>query len=105
MGLSSSAQHQRSTGSRTVNRSRSHSNIRTLAGQFQAGWPARRLSPQTLKQDTHYLRILLGKLRAHLGDGAANPRYIATESGVGLRFIGTMPELAKTILVESRAVP
>ena len=40
--------------------------------------------------DTHYLRILLGKLRAHLGDDAANPRYIATESGVGLRFIGTV---------------
>ena len=60
---------------------------------------------KTHKQDTHYLRILLGKLRAHLGDGAANPRYIATESGVGLRFIGTIPELAKTILVESRTVP
>ena len=43
-------------------------------------------------EDTHYLRILLGKLRAHLGDNAANPRYIATESGVGLRFIGAMGE-------------
>lgn len=42
--------------------------------------------------DTHYLRILLGKLRAHLNDNAANPRYIATESGVGLRFIGAMGE-------------
>ena len=59
----------------------------------------------THKQDTHYLRILLGKLRAHLGDDAANPRYIATESGVGLRFIGTMPELAKAMLPETRAVP
>ena len=45
--------------------------------------------------DTHYLRVLLGKLRAHLSDDAANPRYIATESGVGLRFIGVMTEPAK----------
>ena len=41
-------------------------------------------------EDTHYLRIVLGKLRAHLQDDAANPRYIVTESGVGLRFIGAM---------------
>ena len=47
-------------------------------------------------EDTHYLRILLGKLRAHLNDNAANPRYIATESGVGLRFIGTMAEPPST---------
>ncbi len=43
-------------------------------------------------EDTHYLRILLGKLRAHLNDNAANPRYIATERYVGLRFIGAMVE-------------
>ena len=39
------------------------------------------------QQDTHYLRILLGKLRHKLGEQAADPRYIATEPGVGLRFI------------------
>lgn len=52
--------------------------------------------PQLLKEiwgpshqhDTHYLRILVGKLRLKLGDEAAAPKYIATEPGVGLRFVG-----------------
>jgi two-component system KDP operon response regulator KdpE len=38
--------------------------------------------------DTHYLRILVGKLRAKLGDDATDPRYLRTEPGVGLRFVG-----------------
>lgn len=38
-------------------------------------------------EDTHYVRILVAKLRQKLGDDAATPRYIATEPGVGLRFI------------------
>lgn len=42
----------------------------------------------THAEDTHYLRILVGKLRHKLGDKAADPRYILTEPGVGLRFIG-----------------
>ncbi len=41
----------------------------------------------THQEDTHYLRILVGKLRQKLGDDASSPRYIATEPGVGLRFI------------------
>ncbi len=40
------------------------------------------------QEDTHYLRVLVGKLRNKLGDDAAKPRYIATEPGVGLRFVG-----------------
>jgi two-component system, OmpR family, KDP operon response regulator KdpE len=52
--------------------------------------------PQLLKEiwgpthqhNTHYLRILVGKLRLKLGDDASSPKYIATEPGVGLRFIG-----------------
>ncbi|MBX3605794.1 MAG: response regulator [Piscinibacter sp.] len=40
------------------------------------------------EEDTHYLRILVGKLRHKLRDDAAAPRYIVTEPGVGLRFIG-----------------
>jgi two-component system KDP operon response regulator KdpE len=48
----------------------------------------RELWGPTHEEDTHYLRVLVGKLRHKLGDGAAAPRYIATEPGVGLRFIG-----------------
>ncbi|MGH8086307.1 MAG: response regulator [Lysobacter sp.] len=48
----------------------------------------RELWGPTHQHDTHYLRILLAKLRHKLGDDAAAPRYIATEPGVGLRFIG-----------------
>lgn len=40
----------------------------------------------THEDDTHYLRILVGKLRHKLGDDATAPRYIFTEPGVGLRF-------------------
>ncbi len=40
----------------------------------------------THAEDTHYLRILLAKLRHKLGDDAAAPRWIVTEPGVGLRF-------------------
>ena len=36
----------------------------------------------THQEDTHYLRILVGKLRSKLGDNAIQPRYIATEPGV-----------------------
>ncbi len=40
----------------------------------------------THQEDTHYLRILAGKLRQKLGDDAASPRWIVTEPGVGLRL-------------------
>jgi two-component system KDP operon response regulator KdpE len=43
------------------------------------------------ERDTHYLRVLVGKLRQKLGDDASAPRWIATEPGVGLRFIGERP--------------
>ena len=48
----------------------------------------RELWGPTHVDDTHYLRILVAKLRSRLGDDAARPRYIATEPGIGLRFIG-----------------
>ena len=37
--------------------------------------------------DLHYVRVLVGKLRQRLGDNAAAPRWLATEPGVGLRFV------------------
>jgi two-component system, OmpR family, KDP operon response regulator KdpE len=40
----------------------------------------------THEEDTHYLRIVVGKLRHKLGDTAAAPRWIVTEPGVGLRL-------------------
>lgn len=47
----------------------------------------RELWGPTHQEDTHYLRILVAKLRTKLGDDASAPRYIQTEAGVGLRFI------------------
>jgi len=47
----------------------------------------RELWGPTHQEDTHYLRVLVGKLRNKLGDDASAPRYIMTEPGVGLRFI------------------
>jgi two-component system KDP operon response regulator KdpE len=41
----------------------------------------------THQHDTHYLRILVAKLRQKLGDDAAAPRWIVTEPGVGLRLL------------------
>ena len=40
------------------------------------------------EEDTHYLRILVKKLRTKIGDSAMNPKYIFTIAGVGLRFLG-----------------
>ena len=38
-------------------------------------------------QDTHYLRIVVGRLRQKLGDDPAAPRWLKTEPGVGYRFL------------------
>ena len=42
----------------------------------------------THEEDTHYLRILVKKLRSKIGDSAVTPKYIFTIAGVGLRFQG-----------------
>lgn len=39
-------------------------------------------------QDTHYLRIVVGRLRQKLGDDPAAPHWLKTEPGVGYRFLG-----------------
>ena len=41
----------------------------------------------THAHDSHYLRIVVGKLRQKLGDDPATPRWLKTEPGVGYRFI------------------
>ena len=41
----------------------------------------------THSQDTHYLRIVIGRRRQKLGDDPAAPRWLKTEPGVGYRFL------------------
>jgi len=38
------------------------------------------------ERDTHYLRVLVGRLRQKLGDSATDPAYLHTDPGVGYRF-------------------
>jgi two-component system KDP operon response regulator KdpE len=38
-------------------------------------------------EDTHYLRVILGKLRHKLGDDPNMPRWLKTETGIGYRFL------------------
>lgn len=42
------------------------------------------------REDTHYLRIVIGHLRQKLGDDSAAPRYLHTEAGVGYRLDFTL---------------
>lgn len=37
-------------------------------------------------EDTHYLRIIVARLRQKLGDDPTDPRYLLTEQGVGYRL-------------------
>lgn len=38
-------------------------------------------------EDSQYLRVYIRQLRQKLGDDASNPRFIATEPGIGYRFL------------------
>lgn len=42
-------------------------------------------------EDSQYLRVYVRQLRQKLGDDAANPRFIATEPGIGYRFLDAPP--------------
>lgn len=57
----------------------------------------RELWGPTYEQDTHYLRILVAKLRQKLGDDANAPRWILTEPGVGLRLRVGVEEIAPAL--------
>ena len=39
-------------------------------------------------EDSHYLRVVVGKIRQKLGEDSAHPRYLRTEPGVGYQFLG-----------------
>ncbi len=43
-------------------------------------------------QDTHYLRIVIGRLRQKLDDDPAAPNWLKTEPGVGYRFLAGEPD-------------
>lgn len=49
-------------------------------------WLIRQIWGAAFEDQSHYLRILVARVRAKLGDDASNPRFIETEPGVGYRF-------------------
>jgi two-component system KDP operon response regulator KdpE len=42
-------------------------------------------------EDSQYLRVYIRQLRQKLGDDATNPQFIATEPGIGYRFLDLPP--------------
>ena len=42
-------------------------------------------------EDSHYVRIYMGNLRRKIEDDPSRPKHLITESGVGYRFVGTLP--------------
>jgi two-component system KDP operon response regulator KdpE len=50
-------------------------------------WLLRRVWGRGYGEESHYLRIYVRQLRRKLGDDAAHPIYVATEPGVGYRWI------------------
>jgi len=50
-------------------------------------WLLRKVWGRGYGEESHYLRIYVRQLRRKLGDDAANPVYVATEPGVGYRWI------------------
>lgn len=56
-------------------------------------------------QDTHYLRVFVGRLRQKLGDDPSRPRFIQTEPGVGYRLVSTGEARAGPALPAPTAQP
>ncbi len=50
-------------------------------------WLLRQVWGYGYGEESHYLRIYVRQLRRKIGDDAAAPRYIATEPGMGYRWI------------------
>ncbi|MGZ4140395.1 MAG: response regulator, partial [Actinomycetota bacterium] len=50
-------------------------------------WLLRKVWGRGYGEESHYLRIYVRQLRRKLGDDAASPVYVATEPGVGYRWI------------------
>lgn len=58
------------------------------AGQLLTqSWLGQQIWGVAYDEQSHYLRILVARLRARLGDDASNPIYIETEPGVGYRLL------------------
>jgi two-component system KDP operon response regulator KdpE len=51
------------------------------------GWLLRRVWGHGYGEESHYLRIYVRQLRRKIGDEAGSPNYIATEPGMGYRWI------------------
>lgn len=57
------------------------------AGQLLTqAWLGQQIWGAAYDEQSHYLRILVARLRARLGDDASSPQFIETEPGVGYRF-------------------
>src|SRR5438034_1969705 len=50
-------------------------------------WLLRKVWGPSYGDESHYLRVYIRQLRQKLGDDAAQPSYIATEPGVGYRWL------------------
>jgi two-component system KDP operon response regulator KdpE len=50
-------------------------------------WLLRRVWGPAYKRESEYLRVYVRQLRRKLGDDPTHPRWIATEPGVGYRWM------------------
>ena len=72
-------------------------------GHDPAAAPARALGPDHV-DDTHYLRIVVGKIRQKLGDDHAHSHYLQTEPGVGLPLVGQRRDVRPQLSISSISI-